>query len=168
MSTIVTRAGKGSALTHTEVDANFTNLNTDKLQVGSGGLTASLAELNTSVGNLSGSYTATSTGMVVEFTTTVYYRVVGNVVHLEARDTGMTATSDATTFTLTGAPAAIRPASTTGFTMCLVVDNSAATVGKIQMNSSGTIIIEKSTGVFTTSGAKKIYEFSMTYMLTLP
>ena len=29
MSTIVTRAGKGSPLTHTEVDANFTNLNTD-------------------------------------------------------------------------------------------------------------------------------------------
>ena len=34
MSTIVTRAGKGSPLTHTEVDANFTNLNTDKLEVG--------------------------------------------------------------------------------------------------------------------------------------
>lgn len=34
MSTIVTRAGKGSALTHNEVDANFTNLNTDKLQSG--------------------------------------------------------------------------------------------------------------------------------------
>tara|TARA_B100000902_G_scaffold184053_1_gene176643 strand:- start:692 stop:1114 length:423 start_codon:yes stop_codon:yes gene_type:complete len=30
MSTIVTRAGKGSPLTHTEVDANFNNLNTDK------------------------------------------------------------------------------------------------------------------------------------------
>ena len=30
MSTIVTRAGKGSPLTHAEVDANFTNLNTDK------------------------------------------------------------------------------------------------------------------------------------------
>ena len=30
MSTIVTRAGKGSPLTHTEVDANFTNLNTGK------------------------------------------------------------------------------------------------------------------------------------------
>jgi hypothetical protein len=27
MSTIVTRAGKGTALTHAEVDANFTNLN---------------------------------------------------------------------------------------------------------------------------------------------
>lgn len=33
MATIVTRAGKGSALTHNEVDANFTNLNTDKAQV---------------------------------------------------------------------------------------------------------------------------------------
>lgn len=32
MSTIVTRTGKGSALTHTELDANFTNLNTDKLE----------------------------------------------------------------------------------------------------------------------------------------
>ena len=30
MSTIVTRAGKGSPLTHTELDANFSNLNTDK------------------------------------------------------------------------------------------------------------------------------------------
>ena len=30
MSTIVTRAGKGSPLTHTELDANFTNLNSDK------------------------------------------------------------------------------------------------------------------------------------------
>ena len=34
MSTIVTRAGKGSPLTHVEVDANFTNLNTDKIQSG--------------------------------------------------------------------------------------------------------------------------------------
>lgn len=32
MSTIVTRAGKGSALTWTEGDSNFTNLNTDKLE----------------------------------------------------------------------------------------------------------------------------------------
>jgi hypothetical protein len=33
MSTIVTRAGKGSPLTNNEVDANFVNLNTDKIQV---------------------------------------------------------------------------------------------------------------------------------------
>lgn len=32
MATIVTRAGKGSALTFEEGDANFTNLNTDKIE----------------------------------------------------------------------------------------------------------------------------------------
>ena len=32
MSTIVTRSGKGSPLTHNEVDANFNNLNTDKVE----------------------------------------------------------------------------------------------------------------------------------------
>lgn len=34
MSTIVTRAVKGSPLTYAEMDANFNNLNTDKLQAG--------------------------------------------------------------------------------------------------------------------------------------
>jgi hypothetical protein len=33
MATIVTRAGKGSPLTHNEVDSNFTNLNTDKVEL---------------------------------------------------------------------------------------------------------------------------------------
>ena len=32
MTTIVTRSGKGSALTHVELDANFTNLNTAKTE----------------------------------------------------------------------------------------------------------------------------------------
>lgn len=32
MTTIVTRSGKGSALSYTEADANFTNLNNDKLE----------------------------------------------------------------------------------------------------------------------------------------
>jgi len=43
MSTIVTRAGKGSPLTHTEVDANFTNLKDDKC----GTTTAGDGETNT-------------------------------------------------------------------------------------------------------------------------
>lgn len=49
MSTIVTRAGKGSPLTWNEVDNNFTNLNTDKFQSGS----------NISVGTLSASGVST-------------------------------------------------------------------------------------------------------------
>lgn len=39
MTTIVTRSGKGSPLTHNEVDANFTNLNNDKVERTNGALT---------------------------------------------------------------------------------------------------------------------------------
>ena len=43
MSTIVTRAGKGSPLTNTEVDNNFTNLNTDKVEKSGSTMTGDLA-----------------------------------------------------------------------------------------------------------------------------
>jgi len=39
MSTIVTRSGKGSPLSHVEVDANFNNLNTDKVEKTSAAIT---------------------------------------------------------------------------------------------------------------------------------
>ena len=42
MATIITRSGKGAPLTNAEVDANFTNLNTDKAE------TSSLAPVATS------------------------------------------------------------------------------------------------------------------------
>ena len=46
MSTIVTRAGKGSTLTHVEVDDNFTNLNTDKLEASDIGVTVQAYSAN--------------------------------------------------------------------------------------------------------------------------
>lgn len=51
MSTIVTRAGKGSPLTHTELDANFTNLNTDKAGyiTGQGGVITQATSKSTGV-----------------------------------------------------------------------------------------------------------------------
>jgi hypothetical protein len=51
MSTIVTRAGKGSPLTHVEVDTNFTNLNTDKTGyiTGEGGTVAQSSSKSTAV-----------------------------------------------------------------------------------------------------------------------
>ena len=84
MATITTRAGKGSPLTNTEVDANFTNLNTDKLESGdlsvstvaasgggtlaytSGVFTFAPADLSAFITNLSGfGVTATSTELNV-------------------------------------------------------------------------------------------------------
>jgi hypothetical protein len=51
MSTIVTRSGKGSPLTHTELDANFTNLNTDKAGyiTGEGGVVTQATSKSTGV-----------------------------------------------------------------------------------------------------------------------
>ena len=43
MTTIVTRAGKGSALTHTELDTNFTNLTTDKVEASGDSMTGDLS-----------------------------------------------------------------------------------------------------------------------------
>ena len=51
MSVIVTRSGKGSPLTHAEVDANFTGLNTDKAGyiTGEGGTVAQSTSKATAV-----------------------------------------------------------------------------------------------------------------------
>lgn len=54
MSTIVTRAGKGSPLTHNEVDANFTNLNTDKLQSGSTAASLTITSATINGGTITG------------------------------------------------------------------------------------------------------------------
>lgn len=78
MSTIVTRAGKGSPLTHTELDANFTNLNNDKAGyiTGEGGaVTQSTSRttavtLNKKCGQITLFSTTTTTGQVTVFTVT--------------------------------------------------------------------------------------------------
>ena len=49
MATIVTRSGKGSALTHTEMDANFDNLNTDKAELSGATFTGAIV-LNSGAG----------------------------------------------------------------------------------------------------------------------
>ena len=54
MATIVTRAGKGSPLTNTEVDANFTNLNTDKLENITGESIKDLSDVNSSMSPTNG------------------------------------------------------------------------------------------------------------------
>jgi hypothetical protein len=83
MSTIVTRAGKGSALSYTEVDSNFTNLNSDKLEktnnlsdIGNAttarnNLSAAKAGANSDITSLSGLTTALTVAQGGTGTTTV-------------------------------------------------------------------------------------------------
>ena len=78
MSTIVTRSGKGSPLTHTEVDANFTNLNTDKAGyiTGEGGTVAQATSkatavtLNKKCGQITMDAAALASATTVSFTLT--------------------------------------------------------------------------------------------------
>jgi hypothetical protein len=76
MTTIVTRAGKGSPLTHTEVDTNFTNLNTAKLEAGAIALGSAAApsisftgDTNTGIYSPGADQLAISTNGVARLTT---------------------------------------------------------------------------------------------------
>lgn len=64
MSTIVTRAGKGTPLTHNEVDANFTNLNTDKYQSGDAASFISMSLGGTDIFSLFANLDGGATGAV--------------------------------------------------------------------------------------------------------
>lgn len=78
MSTIITRAGKGSPLTHDEVDDNFINLNTDKAGyiAGEGGSISQTTSKSTGVtlskkcGQITMNAAALAADTVVSFTLT--------------------------------------------------------------------------------------------------
>ena len=76
MSTIVTRAGKGSPLTNTEVDSNFINLNTDKIE---------------SITSADGSVVVTPTGTARDLSVAISGSTT-NVVVLVRNTTGATLT----------------------------------------------------------------------------
>jgi len=85
MSTIVTRAGKGSPLTHVEVDANFTNLDTDKVEKTAAAITGgtingtTIGATTPATGKFS---TLESTGTGSFGTTSAQYiQVVGNALY---------------------------------------------------------------------------------------
>lgn len=87
MSTIVTRAGKGSELTWDEVDANFNNLNSDKYQSGNALGTPSSGTLTNCTGytysNLTGTiptWNQDTTGNAATVTNGLYTTNIGSTV----------------------------------------------------------------------------------------
>lgn len=61
MSTITTRSGKGSPLTNAEVDANFTNLNSDKYESGDSIVADDLTSTGDHTASIAATVTATGT-----------------------------------------------------------------------------------------------------------
>jgi hypothetical protein len=85
MSTLVTRAGKGSPLTHNEVDANFTNLNTDKAELNSPTFTGTVAlPTSTSIGNVSSTELGYLDGVTSAIQTQINAKGSGTVTSVAA------------------------------------------------------------------------------------
>jgi hypothetical protein len=116
-----------------------------------------------------GTFTATlASGLTTTPTGTLTYKKIGNVVTLYNNSgSGIQGTSNSTSWSITGLPAAIQPAAGTRTIPCYWVDNGSTVAGFLQLTaSSGTMGPNSNTGTFTGSGTKGIPAgWSVTYSL---
>ena len=110
------------------------------------------------------SYTGTGTGFTSSPTATVYYTRVGNIVVM--RVPTLTGTSNATTFSITGGTANMRP-TTDVQTTVVVEDNGVLKVGCVLISSTGTMTFysDVAGSEFTNSGAKGVAACGISYTL---
>lgn len=121
---------------------------------------------------ISGSFTCTLTGFTANPSTTCNYRITNNVVTLTATAL-LEATSNATSMTMTGLPAAITPAAVKAWVPSIVEDNATLTPGFVNVNTANTLTFAKCNATpsclstnFTASGTKGLGSgWSITYPL---
>lgn len=112
---------------------------------------------------VTGTFTGTLTGVSGSATGTLRYDIAGQVVSLYVP--AISDTSNATSMTITGAPAAIQP---TRAQVCLAIvqDNGTVQLGKVQIETSGvlTFSADVTGAVFTASGTKGVELQTICYM----
>jgi hypothetical protein len=137
MSTIVTRAGKGSPLTHVEVDANFTNLDTDKVEKTAAAITG---------GTINGTTIGATTPSTVNATTitgqTGVLRGTGSNLILNSQGIGGTSWVNSGTATSTQNSAVAPDLTTTAST---ITSASNLTFGGNNTRSASTNIVSGTT-----------------------
>lgn len=125
------------------------------------------ANANTLDDYVEGSFTATLTGCTTAPTYTINYVKVGNIVTLSLSGGTWNGTSNATTKTLTGMPAAIRP-SATRYGTGMHSDNSGAyACGNVSLSTGGVLamaVLDSAAG-WTGSGAAVGYFHNFTYQV---
>lgn len=140
----------------------YTNSNNGGAQLamsitGSGSVTPAISGWGPNQGGLvdmtpdSGSNTLTMTGGATSPTAVFAWRRSGGVVCGQLG--AMSATSNATTFTITGLPATIQNASATSQVWITVEDNTLATQAQIGITNSGTMTLSKVTAAGGTSAS---------------
>lgn len=113
-----------------------------------------------------GTFTATLTGCTTSPTATATYSKSNNVVTLHIPS--LSATSNTTACTITGAPVEIRPTTAHQYIPCLTVDNGASAISGCDVETSGTITLRVGAAmnvVFTGSGTKGQLGMTITYNL---
>jgi hypothetical protein len=117
----------------------------------------------------SGSFSGTLTGCTTSPSATIYWNRSGGLVCLTL-NTALTATSNATSLTITGLPAALWPNKGSWEQICSVRDNGTDTFGSVLVsNITGEIRFNTGAGggLFTGSGTKGLAQgFTFTYALT--
>lgn len=103
-------------------------------------------------GAVTGSFTGTLTGMTATVTTSCHYTLVGTAVILGCNGTGASGTSNATTFTITGAPSAIFPSHGVSTYTQNLQNNGAVISGCMNMSSGGTITLSVTVPTCTSNG----------------
>ena len=130
MSTIVTRAGKGSALSYAEVDDNFTNLNSDKIQ--SGGSASIITLTSASISALTATnaaLTAITGSTITNPTITNYVESVVAIGTVTSTNTIALTNGTVQTATLTASTACTftMPTATAGKSFILLLKQAAST-----------------------------------------
>lgn len=116
-----------------------------------------------------GSFTMTGTGFSASTTATAYYQIDQDVVHVSMPD--LSGTSNATTFTITGFPSAIRPDGDRQFAARWSTDNGTnIDTARGVLSSAGVMTMYKdastsSNNTWTSSGIKRLRNGEFSYKL---
>jgi len=130
MSTIVTRTGKGSALSYAEVDANFTNLNSDKIQSGGSASLITLTSATiTALTATNAALTAITGSTITNPTITNYVESVVSIGTVTTSNTLSLTNGTVQTATLTASTACTftMPTATAGKSFILLLKQAAST-----------------------------------------
>jgi hypothetical protein len=177
---VLTSSGSGAVPTWTTVSAASLTTPSFTSTIGVGSATASAsgvgitfpatASLSTNANTLDdyqeGSYTGTLTGCTTSPTTTVYYTKIGNIVHLNNLNAGITGTSNANTLRITGMPALIRPTNASAAAVQGGISGSASQTIWVAILTNGDIYCNQGGGNWPTSGVKGFDTgFGITYSI---
>jgi hypothetical protein len=108
-----------------------------------------------------GTFTVTGTGFTAGVSGTAQYVKLGRMVHLWLPQ--LSGTSNATTFTLTGIPAALAPVAVS-WTPVLIANAGTFQIGVLLLNGTTWEVFLGNAGAFTASGTKQLNGCPIAYL----